>query len=252
VPDLAPQEAVKVAEYVLAEKAEGELPVVVETLGSMRRWKRLRLAIADGLARSPLAPDQRRQVAGAIADLSDLPAEADADALRLAILHSALQELTADAAPPAQSDAAGRLLDRAGELLTESYRTRARLLSVSPSAITAADSPAKVLALSIDPLAAALRPLADESDSQYLRSLPHEVSAWEYYCQSDVARAAAAGRMLGELAGRRVARVRPTQAAAAEQIATELVAAELAADNLLVQLHAQESAQLKLWMLYAN
>ena len=251
-PDLTPQEAAKAAEYVLAAKADDELRVVVETLGSMGRWKRLRLAIADGLARSAIGPDQRRQVAAAIADVSGLPADAGGDALRLAVLQSVLQELNDSGEPAAANDAASRLLDQAGELLAESYRTRARLLSVSPSAVLAADSPAKLLALSIDPLAATLRPLADEDDSRLLARLPHEASAWGYYCRSDLARTAATGRTLVELASRRVARLRPTQAATAQQVATELSAAEMSATSVLVQLREQEAAHLKLWMLYAH
>jgi hypothetical protein len=248
--DLTPQQAAKVAEYVLAEKNEAELAVVLEALGLLRRWKHVRLAVADGLARSPLSPDQRRQVAGALVEESNLPEGGDAGALRVAILESVLGDLDVESHPAAAPQGSG-VLDRAGELLADSYRARARLLSVAPAAIAAAESPATSLALSLDPLVSALSPIADEDDAKYLARLPYEANAWGYYCDGDLPRTAAINRALIELTARRVARMRPTQAAAAGQIAAELLAAELSADNVLVQLRHQEAAALKLWILYA-
>ena len=248
--DITPPQAAKVAEYVLAEKDESELAVVIESLAPLRRWKHLRLAIADGLARSPLSPDKRRLVTGALVEARNMPAEGDASALRLAIMQGVLDELGSDALPIA-GGTAGRTLDRAEELLAETYRSRAKLMSVAPAAIAAADSPATALALSLDPLIAALAPIAEDADAKYLASLPYEANAWGYYCQSDLARTAAINRTLVELTSRRTARMRPTQARAAEQIVGELSAAELAAANVLVQLREQEAAALKLWMLYA-
>lgn len=252
LPDLTPQEAAKVAEYLLAEKTEEELQVALESLGAMRRWKRLRLAIADGLVRSQLTPEQRRQVAGAITEDTIFAEDATADALRLAILQSVQREL--DGATPAGASAdgeAGRKLDRAAELLTETYRARARLLSVSPSSVLAADSPAEALVLSLDPLAASLRAVAEASDAQYLARLPYEANAWGYVCESDLTRTVAIQRTLSELLARRTSRLRPTQAAAAQQIAVELSSADLAAANALVQLRHHEAAALQLWMLHA-
>jgi hypothetical protein len=66
-----------------------------------------------------------------------------------------------------------------------------------------------------------------------------------------LSRTVAIHRSLGELSSRRTARLRPTQAAAVEQIAIELAAAERAAPSALVQLREQEAAALQLWMLYA-
>ena len=92
---------------------------------------------------------------------------------------------------------------------------------------------------------------AEASDLAYLARLPYEANAWGHYCEGDLARTAAINRTLVELVARRASRLRPTQAAAAEQIAAELSAAELAAANVLVQLREQEAASLRLWMLYA-
>jgi hypothetical protein len=248
--DITPQQAAKVADYVLAEKNETEMAVVIESLAPLRRWKQLQLAIADGLVRSPLSPDQRRLVAGALLEAHNMPAENDTNVLRLAIVQGVLDELGSESLPIA-TGAAGHTLDRAGELLAETYRTRAKLLSANPVAVAAADSPAKSLALSLDPLMAGLSPIAEEDDAKYLARLPYEANAWGYYCASDLARTAAINRTLLELTARRAARVRPTQAAAAEQITAELAAAELTAASILVQLRAQEAAALKLWMLYA-
>jgi hypothetical protein len=251
IPDLSPQEAAKVTEYLLAEKNEAELKVVIEALSAMRVWKRLPLAIADGLARSPLSPEQKRLIVGALVEAGDMPETSDVDALRLAILHSVLSELSADPAPAAATDAAGQTFERAAELLAETYRARARLFSVSPSSLAAAESPAQALSLSIDPIAGSLRVVADEDDVQFLKQFEHQANAWGHVCEGDLQRTAAINRTLLDLASRRTARMRPTQSAAVNQIAVELAAAERSAPSVLVQLRSQEAAALQLWMLHA-
>ncbi len=251
IPDLSPQEAAKVTEYLLTEKNEAELKVVVEALIAMRVWKRLPLAVADGLARSPLAPEQKRLIAGALVEAGDMPETSDVDTLRLAILQSVLSELSADPAPAAATDAAGQTFERAAELLAETYRARARLFSVLPGTVVTAESPAQALALSLDPIAGSLRVVANEDDVQLLKQFEHQANAWGHVCEGDLQRTAAINRTLLDLASRRTVRMRPTQSAAVNQIAVELAAAERSAANVLVQLRHQEAAALQLWMLHA-
>jgi hypothetical protein len=251
VPDLSPQQATKVADYVLAEKNEAELKVVIEALAAMRGWKRLPLAIADGLARSPLVPEQKRLIVGALVEAANLPESNDTDSLRIALLQSTLDQLASDPAPPAATDATGRTFDRAAELLAETYRARAKLFSVSPSAVAAVESPAQALSLSLDPLASSLRSVADEDDTRFLKEFEYQALAWGHVCDGDLPRTAAINRSFLELSSRRAARMRPTQAATVQQIAVELAAAERSAPSVLVQLREQEAASLQLWMLYA-
>jgi hypothetical protein len=143
------------------------------------------------------------------------------------------------------------LFERAAELLAETYSTRAKLFSVSPGTIAAAESPAQALSLSLDPLASSLRPLADEDDVQFLRQFEHHANAWGHVCEGDLQRTSAINRTLLDLASRRTARMRPTQSAAVNQITFELAAAERSATSVLVQLRHQEAAALQLWMLHA-
>ena len=141
------------------------------------------------------------------------------------------------------------VLDTAADLLAESYRQRARNFSVSGPEFQVASSPAQCLELSLRPLAESLRGSAE--DGAYLANLGHVHKAAAFLAGDDLRQTVALQRLCIELSARRVIRNRPQHAAAARQIETESLAAISKSDNILVQLHDQEQALLKLWMLYA-
>jgi hypothetical protein len=255
--DILPQQAIQIAQYILATKPPDEQASVVSKLNDVRRWKRLRLAVADLLEASKLSPDQRQQVVAPLLRGGVPPEATTAAALRHALLEDVLSDLE-DASParpattrPAAAGADSRL-DKLAELLTETYRTRARLLSVGSGETTAALAPSQALVLSIAPLASSLGSVAVGDDSRYLGQLAHQTFALDSLAAGhDPRRTAAVQRVFVELSSRRLARFRPTQASDAKKLLEEAVSTELAAPHVLAQVRQQELAALRIWMLYA-
>ncbi|MDX1948380.1 MAG: hypothetical protein SFU86_23525 [Pirellulaceae bacterium] len=249
VPDLSPQQASRVAAYVVAPKEDGENSTVATALGTLRGWHRLRLAVADALPTAKLTSGQRESIVAALAgDEHADPAQSDAQ--RRAIVRSVLRDLESMAGGTT-GEAAGLIFDQAADLLAETYRARGRLLGVAAGEISAAESPSQALQLAIGPLAKSLAPIAEAEDEQYLARLPHELAAWNAMTRDDPRRTVAIQRIFAQLAARRAALLRPAQAALASKISQELAAADLSAATLVAQLHAHEAAVLRLWMLYA-
>lgn len=249
--DLSPEHAEPVAKYLLAEKTDEEHAAVVEIVIPIRRWNRLRLAVADLAPQSKLTAPQQQQLAVALLG-RDLPAEsATGENLPALLVDSALDDLSAAAtgAGTAGPDDPNLIFDSAAELLAESYRQRARLFSVGAAEYQAVESPAQVLELSLKPLAESL--LGSSDDSAFLANLPHLHKAAKFVAGDDLRQTVVLQRLVIELSARRVIRQRPQQAAAARQLETESLAALTASDHVLAQLRDQEATLLKLWMLYA-
>ena len=250
VQDILPAQGENIAKYLLIDKADAEHAEVVNIVPAIRHWKHLRLAVADLAPHSRLTADQQQQLATALVGRAISSDEANGENLRRQLLESVLIDLsTSGSRGGAGPEGANEVFDAAADLLAETYRQRARNYSVSGPEFQAANSPALALELSLRPLAESLRGSAE--DAPYLANLGHVHKAAVFLAGDDLRRTIAGQRLLIELSLRRVVRHRPQQAGAARQIESESLAAINKADNALAQLRDQETALLKLWMLYA-
>ena len=73
MPNLTPQEAAIVANYVMAEKTAGELGSILDAVEKLRRWPHVRLAIADRLESSKLPDELLAEVASRALGAARLP-----------------------------------------------------------------------------------------------------------------------------------------------------------------------------------
>jgi hypothetical protein len=250
--DLPPKAADSVAEYLLAKKTDEEHANLLPSIAAMRRWNRLRLAIADRAAESKLTPEQQRLLGGALLDRELTPELAGGEKLRSLLIDSVLRDLddvASDPGPTLRTDP-NKVFDAVAELLLESYRERAKLLGAAAGEYQSAASPAQALAASLGPLADSLRG-GSADDAQFLASLADRHQAEKFVAGDDLRMTAATQRLLIELSARLVIRRRPPQAAAARQIDAESMAASGSAENVLEQIRVQEVALLQLWLLYA-
>ena len=253
VEDLTPMQASQAAPYILGEKSDEEHAAVLQCLSELRRWKRLRLAIADQLSQSKLTDDQRRQLAGVLLETDTPPEESDPEWLQTAIVRTVVKDLedaTATSVAEVSPTAASRVFDDAADLLLEIYKTRARLLGVSTSQLTSAASPSHALQLSLVPLADSVRSLGTAEDAAQLAALTQRSVALDFLATDDLRRSAAVEQVFAQLSALRLARLRPTQATVADNLAAEIAAAD-SAPNVLVQMRDHEATNLRLWMLYA-
>jgi hypothetical protein len=157
-----------------------------------------------------------------------------------------LEELDAEAETATTSSA--DLLEAAAQALTSSYRQRAALVRMVPATSLPANTPAEALEATLTSLAASG---SSKKDGSVIERLPHELKAAQYLSGDDLHTTIALQRLLIDASARRIAAARPQHAAAARQIAAESLTVSADAGNALIQLRQQESALLKLWMLYA-
>jgi hypothetical protein len=245
--DITPQQATPIANYLLAEKSADEHAKTLTALAELRRWNHLRLAVADGLATAKIGPDRLLDIAAALVG-SDVRPGQSADDLRRLLMTTVQGDLDENSSH-SQPLAGGPALDRAESIIADSYRRRAGLLNATPAAVSAATGPAQALELCIAALDES-QTRGNASDSPADR-LPHVLKAAKYLANDDLRYCVAVQRLLVERSARRLAARRPERAGAARQIAAESLASYAAAPSALAQLHDQESALLKLWMLYA-
>jgi hypothetical protein len=141
-PDLTYEQALVVARYLLAPKADEEIDSIQTAVASLRSWKQVRLAVADRLAESKLTPGQRDRVLGALLGSVVPPSGATPQALRQFLLRDVLADLEAggDAAPVDVAERPPGL-----EALAETYRQRARVLAVPAAEYRSSQSPAGAL-----------------------------------------------------------------------------------------------------------
>jgi hypothetical protein len=249
IDDLAPAQAAALAKYILATKPDSEQAAILKPLAEIRRWKHLRLAIADALERAAPSP---AQLAALSAALLGGERSLSASELQLALKRHVWEELQS-------SDRGGTNLrqgkqlaeaEQAADDMLKTYRLRARLLGVAPTDYHAAEIPSQALELGVTALArdlSASKPTAEEAAQ--LARLPNELVAIDYLAMSDLARTVALAHDWRHFSARRLSQARPELAAQAEQIVGETDRAVAAGANVLVQLREAERGNLRLWLL---
>jgi len=136
-------------------------------------------------------------------------------------------------------------LDEVQQLVADSYRQRAGLLNSAAPVGSGIRGPEEALELCLAALA------GGKSNDPLLAALPHQQKAQRFLAGDSLRYTVGLQRLLIELSARRVSKQRPERAAAARQIAEEAKIASASAKNALAQLREQETALLRLWMLYA-
>ena len=248
--DLTPQQATIVAKYVLAAKPDSEQAGILKPLADLRRWKRLRLAIADELDGQSPPP---AQLAALSAVLLGGERSLSATQLQTALKQSVWEELqtsTTGGATNARQVKQMAATEQAASAMLETYRLRARLLGVAPTDYHAAETPSQALELGVSALARELSVSSPKaSDSAALAAQANELVALDYLATSDLSRTVALTRFWRHLSARRLSQAHPELSAQAEQIVAATDEAVASGANVLVQLREAELGNLRLWLL---
>lgn len=239
VSDLNYEQAAAVARYLLAEKSPAEQEAIQPAVQAVRRWKQLRLAVADQIEDSKLPAAQVQELVQSLLDDAALALSSDRPALRRSLLISVHGELgsetSGDAASPKNSAA-----EQTAKQLADYYRARSRLAGVSSADLAAAQTPGQVLELLVTAVA------------KGREGFPERLAVAHFLGTSDLRKTVLLQRLLIEGAVQRIAILRPRQAEAAALVLADLKTADANAANLLVQLYHGEAATLKLGMLYGE
>lgn len=262
--DLKIDQARKLATYLLLRKDEAEHRLAVETVGSLRHWKQLRLALADLLA---TIKEQSNEVAALVWALGGRSDEGiDPGVLRIALLESVVRDLSAvnDSRSAADIGRSQPSYEAATAALVDIYRIRARLLGVSPAEYQSASSPAQVLSVAVRHMAAQApsemsgaaarsfatatgwpRPLVDR--------WPKELATIDYLATGDLNRAALLSDLAAQLSAAKLVAERPTRREAALALLGDQweVARTSAPNSAAEQLRQNEAHLLKMWLLLA-
>ncbi len=241
--DVTVDQAETIGAYLLSEKSLEEHAMAVSSAAQLRRWKRLRLAVADGLAKGALPLDRQRELAGAISN-RDL-ASSSLDDMRRVLLAGVLAELESVSSASSGGGDLVEMLDQTEQMLLETYRQRAALFNASASAPAAIREASQALEQCLGALA------KGKGETLLAARAMHEQKAMRFLASSNLHYVAGLERMLVDISATRAASTRPQQAAAARQIAAESQAQFSSSGNVLVQLRNQEAALLKIWLLYA-
>jgi hypothetical protein len=242
--DINPTQAATLARYLLSEKSDGEQAKSLSAAAAIKRWRQLRLAVADSVASSSTPIHAQRDLAVRLLS-GDLPDEYSSAALRRALLADVAADLETALADAPSTDSR---LDAAAELLAASYRQRAALLSVSSAELAGDKSTGQVLERV---LTAMVGSSGGKAKDDLPARLPAELRAARYLAAGDLQYTVAVQRLLLEASRRRVAAAHPRQAAAAKELVAEAATAARQSTTALAQLHTQEAALLKLWLLSA-
>jgi hypothetical protein len=237
VSDITPAQARQIAGYLLGRKTDEEQGQVMDSVAALRNWKQLRIALADGIDRSPLTSDQVRQLVLAFTGRDVEELEGDRSAARRILLQSVLTELTAAHVPHIDDDPSARL-DRQVESLITLYQERAQMLGASPSGVSA--TAAATLRQSLDRLA----PRGSHDGSERLAQLADIVGHSDAQ-RTVIVQRALVERVLADLTARR-----PGAKAQAHSLVRAYHAQNAAARNVLAQVSAGEATLLRLCLLY--
>lgn len=234
IPDLTYEQAVVVARYLLAEKSDAEQQAIQSTIAALKRWKQLRLAVADEIEDSKLPAAQMQELAEALLDAG---APGESESLRRALLLSVQREL-GSGKNKGSGDASA--VQQAAAHLAESYRTRARLAGISAADLDTAESPGQVLEL----IALAMARAGGEP------GFAQQLEAARFLGTSDLRKTVLLQRLVIGAAAQRISALRPRQAEAASLVLSDWETADAKAENVLLQLYHGEAATLQLGMLY--
>ena len=258
VSHLAPLEASKLARYLLRKKGDNEHKHVMDRMPALRRWKNLRLAVADELDRAKLASGQLRQLVNSLTggDFSGT----NVNAMRVALLQNVRADLFS-AGPVSGKEE----YDQGLRELLGLYKIQAELLGVPAADFDEATRPSAVLRGMIEHRAGSIAAGALPEDlSAILASLPFQLTAIDYVATDDLRRTVMLERLWLQLlsieaAGKNSRTARDARALVDELNRSERPSAALAALDLetsppedlrlVAQLRDGQVALLRMWIL---
>lgn len=238
VSDLTPLQARHLAAYLLGRKTEEEQAFVLDN-ATMLRWKQLRIALADGIERSPLPIDHLRRLVIIFSGHELLDIDKNRGAARRALLKSVVDELSTAPAGTAAREASSEVDRWAGELAAL-YRQRAQLLGAGPTDLESLSSASSLLRLSVGrmsgghdatDLAARLMIAADALGS------------------SDAQRCAILQRSAVERSSAEIQRRQPERRQEARKLLEQFQKKTAGSKQVVAQLQDGEATLLELWLL---
>lgn len=252
---IGPVEAASVARDLWTSRTPEEHARLLGWLGVLRRWPYVLLAVADQLPEQGSLDAQQREMLAVLLD-RPVPAGASSGALKQQLLAHVVESIghqirTADA--PADDDP----LDELAEALTQTYRHRAALWQVPPSALSGQPTPSQVLAALAIHLGTSSASqgmpghASQEGDLPPGRLWEARQQAIALWADNDLGCTVAWQTLLVAHAAQRIAASQPGLASPARQIVAETNIRCRAAPTRLVQLYLEETAWLRLWMLHA-
>jgi hypothetical protein len=236
VSDISPIHARQLASYLLGRKTEEEQTLIMNNAGSLR-WKQLRIALADGIERSPLLADdlQRLMITFSGHEVPDI--ETNRAAARRVLLQSVVDELGGRSG---DKNEAASDVDRWAANLASAYRTRAQLLGAGPAELDAA-SASSLLRIAVEKLPFSAKSFSSEASRLLL--------AADALGQSDAQRCVILQRSAIEQVQDEIVRRFPQRRAEAQNISSQFEQKSAAVRSVLPQLRDGESALLELWLL---
>ena len=237
--DVSPIQARQIAAYLLGRKGEEEQALVLDSASSLR-WKQLRLAVADGIEKSSLAPDHLRRLVIVLTGHEVLDIDTNRAAARRVLLQSVVDELTAPRSGEAKSESASDV-DRWASHLADLYRQRAQLLGASPTELDATTSASGWLRI----VAVRLDPRQNESGDAMSRL----INAADIVGQSDAQRSVVLQRACIERTLADISRRFSDRRLAANQLVEQFQQRSANAKQALPQLKDGEATLLELWLL---
>ncbi len=188
--DLSSRQATILVQYLTDEKSTDEHVATLEPLGALRRFRALRLQLADKLETTPadklvVAPSILEEVVGLLigpqADTFRWSHEAAAMALKQAVVDDLVAQ-SSSTASQVTTHVIQLSLDHLEERLTSEYRRRATLAGVPSSISERATSPGQVLPLLLEAQLSAPGRSSSPADA----ALRKELDTAEFLATSDL------------------------------------------------------------------
>jgi len=236
--DISAIHARQLAGYLLGRKGDEEQAFVHDNLSSLR-WKQLRLALADGIERSQLAPEHLRRLVIAFSGHEVLDIDKNRSMAKRVLLQSVVDELSGPGLLGSKAESSG--VDRWAGQLAAIYRQRAQLLGAGPAELDAASSASAALRLSVARLE-----LAKKTDA----SLPPRlIEVADALGQNDVQRCVLLQRAAVERSATEISRRFPDRRSEATALAEQFQEQSAGGKQALSQLRDGEAGLLELWLL---
>ena len=239
--DVPPSVAQPLAKYLFALKSESEQTQVLDALMRLRRWKQLRLAVADELENSEHDEEQIRSLLLPLTGRDPNDNQFTPAAMRIWLLQNVLLDLTNSEGQSSRETALETVNQRSKQLV-ELYRERARLWGVPPSEASSSFA-AELLKSCVQ----RLRPIASTPGTLEVSSRMLELTP--LLAQSDLQRTVLIQRVFVTRSAEIVGQQSKEQQIPAQRLAREFLQRSLSASDALTQLRDGEQTLLSLWML---
>ncbi len=247
IDQLSPSYCYQLGEYLASPKQRLEHQEMMDLVPEFRRWKHLRLALADEVVDSSAKDPQLNEVVTTIAQQS-FP-QTDVNDWKRAVRRSLLKSVIAQTSSGGASEIRDlSVIDRAAKVLRNIYAERARVMGAPSDQADAAESPPQALNLVIDRIAARLSGKRQTPKvKSLLAALPHERAAVDYAADNELSRVAMLQRLALRMITLEALQQRSERSDAIERNLDELAGFDSSAKSVLDQILEAERRTVKLW-----